>query len=159
LKFRDRTLIRFADADRIVMERGPRKVTFAKVDGTWRMTAPLSAEAEAAALDELLNAVARLRPDELITDKPADLKPFGLDSPELRAQFFAAEKEVAQVLIAKREDDGRRFGKLASGELIAKLDPVLSDRLTGEYRKRTLWANLDAAQVETLVISEGSNVL
>src|SRR5262249_53813634 len=88
LKFRDRTLIRFADADRIVMERGPRKVTFAKVDGTWRMTAPLSAEAEATALDELLNAVARLRPDELITEKPADLKPFGLDAPEIRWQFF-----------------------------------------------------------------------
>src|SRR5205823_10752391 len=74
LKFRDRSVARFADADRAFVERGDRKVIFAKLDGTWKMTEPLTTEAEQTELDDLVNAVARLRADELVAEKPADLK-------------------------------------------------------------------------------------
>src|SRR5205823_1455567 len=37
LGFRDRTLARFADADRIRLEQGPRRAVFGKVEGTWKL--------------------------------------------------------------------------------------------------------------------------
>ncbi len=61
LKFRDRTLAKFVDADRATLVRGDRTVTFAKVNGTWKLVKPLTAEAEQAELDELINAAAKLR--------------------------------------------------------------------------------------------------
>src|SRR5437667_2906498 len=61
--FRDRNLARFADADKATLERGPRKATFTKVDGTWKLTAPLEAEAEHNELDDFVNDLDRLPAD------------------------------------------------------------------------------------------------
>src|SRR5262249_45354331 len=54
IAFRDRNLVHFADADKATLERGPRKATFAKVDGTWKLTTPLDAEAENNELDDFV---------------------------------------------------------------------------------------------------------
>jgi hypothetical protein len=152
LRFRDRAVARFADADRAVLERGPRKATFAKVDGTWKMTEPLEAEAEQLDLDDFVNAVARLRADELVAEKPADLKPFGLDRPEARWRFTSGAQEVLDLLVGTREKGGPRcYAKLAQGDLVFLLDPQLAGRVLGEYRKRAVWPTPpDAAQVEVV---------
>jgi hypothetical protein len=158
LKFRDRSLAKFVDADRITIARGERKVTFAKIEGTWKMTQPTTADAEQADLDELVNAFARLRADELIAEKPADLKPYGLDKPDTTLAFFAGEKEVLSLVVGKKEDNGpRRFAKLAAGDLVTLLDDKLTGRATAEYRKRAAWQGVDAAQIETVAISSGAN--
>src|SRR5262249_22518422 len=103
IAFRDRNLARFADAGKAVLERGQRKATFTKVDGTWKLTAPLDAEAEHNDLDDFVNVLARLRADELVADKPKptpdDLKPFGLDKPVATWRFFSGDKEVLGLLV------------------------------------------------------------
>jgi hypothetical protein len=156
LKLRDRSVVRFTEADRIFIERGTRKVIFAKIDGAWKMTEPAAAEAEATELDELIAAVSRLRADELVADKPGDLKPFGLDAPEARVRFLAGDREVLNLLVGKRDmATGRHFAKLAAGDVVFFLSPDLSNRLLAEYRKRSLWTGLEAAGIETLVYSVG----
>lgn len=153
LKFRDRPVARFADADRATLKHGSREVTFAKVDGTWKLTRPVSAEAEQSDLDDLINSVARLRADELVAEKPTDLKQYGLDAPEAEWRFFDGEKEVLHLLIGSRGPDGRVFARRAGGDSIVKLDAGLSAKLLAEYRKRAVFAGLDAAGVETLVVT------
>jgi hypothetical protein len=151
LQFRDRNLARFTDADRITLERGARKAVFAKVDGTWKLTAPLDAPAEQTDLEDFLGGVANLRADELVADKPADLKPYGLDRPEAQWRFQAGDKEVLSLLIGNQEKEGPRcFAKLASGDLVFLLDPQLTTKALAEYRSRTLWAPLDAVQIDRL---------
>ena len=158
LKFRDRSLAKFVDADRATIVRGDRKVTFAKVDGTWKMTSPTATDAEQADLDELVNALARLRADELVAEKPADLKPYGLDKPESTLALFAGEKEVLSLAVGKKEENGTRtYAKLSGGDLVALLDEKLASRVLGEYRKRAAWTGVDAAQIETVAISSGAN--
>jgi hypothetical protein len=160
LKFRDRAVARLSGVDRIVVERGPRRVTFAKADGPWKMTEPLSAEAEATDLGDLVGTVSRLRADELVAEKPDDLKQFGLDQPESRWRFFSGEREEMNLLIGRRDPaSGRSYAKLASGDLVFFLSPDLSNRLLAEYRKRTLWTGLDAAATETLVYAVGDQTL
>lgn len=161
IKFRDRSLAKFVDADRLTLERGDRKVTFAKMAGTWKVTQPVQADAEQTGLDELVNALAGLRADELAAEKPADLKPFGLDTPEARWTVFEGDKEVLSLLVGSKEKDGpRAHAKLEKGETVALLSPKLTDQLLGEYRKRAVFADLDASQVESVVVSsEGANFI
>jgi hypothetical protein len=157
LKFRDKGLARFVDADKLTLERGGRKVTFEKKDGSWKVTAPVPADAEQGELDELVNALASLRADELFADKPADLKPYGLDKPEAKWTLSAGDKEVLVLLVGAKDKDGRRaFAKLGAGDkmdLVAALDPAVTGRVLAEYRKRAVWADLDASQAESLAVS------
>jgi len=158
IKFKERTLnsAKFIDADQVVVERGDRKATFMKVDGTWKMTAPVAAEAEQADLDELVNAVAKFRADELVAEKPADLKPFGLDAPRAKVKFLFNDKEVLSVLVGSSDKDGpRAHAMLEKGELVGLLDAGLSGKLLGEFRKRAVWTGVDASQINLLAVSEG----
>jgi hypothetical protein len=161
IAFRDRNLARFADADKAILERGPRKATFTKVDGTWKLTAPLEAEAEHNDLDDFVNALARLRADELVADKPKlspdDLKTYGLDKPVATWRFLSGDKEVLGLLIGNNPTmkgggkDKRCYAKLTNNDLVFLLDAPISGRVMAEYRSKTLWTtSLDSAQAESL---------
>src|SRR5262249_43020629 len=91
LAFRDKALAKFVDADKAILERGARKAVFARIDGNWKETEPVQTDAEQTPLDDFINALARLRADELVSDKPEDLKPYGLEKPEIRWQFFSGD--------------------------------------------------------------------
>src|SRR5262249_18567666 len=44
----------------------------------------------------------------------------------------------------------RRYAKLANADLVFLLDPGLTAKALAEYRSRTVWTGLDAAQVDRL---------
>ena len=159
LTFRDRTITRFSDADRLQLERGPRNAVFSKEDGTWKLTAPLKGEAEQDQLDDFLNSLARLRADALIAEKPdaAALKKYGLDHPEARWRLQSGDKQVLDLLVGNPERGvsaprgTRRYAKLAKGDLVFLLDARLSQKVLDEYRPRAVWTPaLDAVQIESL---------
>lgn len=156
LKFRDRTLAKFVDADQATLVRGDRTVTFAKVDGTWKLMKPITADAEPAELDELINAVAKLRADELAAEQPESLAPFGLDRPELTWTFMAGDKEVLKLALGRHDPNGARaYAQVQGSPIVAILDPTMTARLEAEYRKRAVWSGVDAAQIETIAVSSG----
>jgi hypothetical protein len=160
IRFRDRQIARFADTDRAIVERGGRRLTFAKADGAWKVTEPLSADAESAELDDMINALGRLRADELVAERPQDLKKFGLDAPDSRWRFTAGDRDVLNLIVGKLDGTtGRRYAKLADSDVVFLLDAPLSTRLTAEYRKRSLWSGVDAGQVETLIYGVGDKTL
>jgi hypothetical protein len=158
IRFKDKALAKFVDADKLVVTRGDRKATFAKVNGTWKLTEPANADAEQSELDELVDAVAKLRADDIVAEKPGDLKPFGLDAPSSRLQFSSGDKEVLDLLLGSKEKDGNRIhGKLEKGDLVVLFDIPMSNRLQAEYRKRAVWSGVDASQIQTLAISSGTS--
>jgi hypothetical protein len=160
LQFRDRNLAHLTGVDHIALERDRRKAVFARVDGGWKLIEPLSAEAEQTELDDFINGVAHLRADELVTDGQTDLKPYGLDRPEMRWRFQVGDKEVLNLLIGGKEklkhgdkkgNDGPRcYAKLASADVVFLLSPRLTGQAEAEYRKRAFWSSLDAAQIDKL---------
>jgi hypothetical protein len=103
LQFRDRTLPSLTEADAVALERGPRKVTFAKVDGSWKVTEPLPAAAEHDGLEDFVNALTHLRADAWVAEKPADLKVYGLDPPQARWRFRLGGKDVLDLWIGSPE--------------------------------------------------------
>ncbi|HEV3236970.1 MAG TPA: DUF4340 domain-containing protein, partial [Gemmataceae bacterium] len=152
LAFRDRKLVRFADADKLILERGSRKAVFAKVDGTWKLTEPAEAQAEQGDLEEFINEAARLQADELVAEKPADLKPFGLDKPELHWRFLSGDKTVLNLAVGAKDKTGNRVhSKLGDDNLVFLLKPSMTAKVKAEYRNRAIWPSApDAAQVEGL---------
>jgi hypothetical protein len=156
IKFRDKSLARFVDADRATVVRGDRTVSFAKVNGTWKTTAPVDADAEQGDLDELVNDLARLRADELVTDDPKDLKPYGLDPPHGTWRLYSGDKEVLALQFGK-DDADKVFAKLANGNVVVKLNAALTKRVLAEYRKRAVWSGVDAAQAESVTVKSGTN--
>jgi hypothetical protein len=161
ITFRDKALARFADADKLRLERGPRQAVFARVEGSWKLTEPTTADADNDEVDEFLNTLARLRADELVAEKPTadELKAYGLDKPEARWKLFAGDNEVLSLTIGAREKVGvRRYAQLGGKDIVFLLDPKLSVRALAEFRKRDVWAApLDAFQVEAVRFGYAKN--
>jgi Domain of unknown function (DUF4340) len=160
VKFRERNLASFVTADKVVVTRDGKDLTFVKSGGAWKMTAPVAADAEDEALRELHDMLARLRGEEIIAEKPADLKAYGLDKAE-RWRVYSGDKEVLNLLVGAREKIGepgkqkdgfRVYAKLDKGDLVVLLDMALTSKLTAEYRKRALWEPLDVAQATQIEV-------
>lgn len=161
LGFRDRSLAKFPDADRLNLERGARKAAFAKVDGTWKLIEPLNADADQQLLDDTVDALARLRADELVVEKPdaAALARFGLDKPETRWTILSNSKPVLALHLGKRDEStGRAYAMIPGKELVFLMDPKVSSLLLGEFRPRQVWnPPLDAVQVERFRLTAGGS--
>ena len=98
--------------------------------------------------------------EEIVAEKPGDLKPYGLDKPE-RWRLFNGDKEVLNLLVGSREKIGepgkqkngfRAYAKLDKGDLVVLLDMALTSKLSAEYRKRALWDPLDVAQATSIEV-------
>ena len=156
VSFRDRGMAKFVDADKLELVRGPRKVTFAKVNGTWKVTSPFATDAEQAALDDLVAELARLRANDWVAEKPApaDLKAFGLENPEATWTVSNGDKVELTLKLGKVTPDGRVHAVAGAGGLVALLSKADSAKVLGEYRVRKPWT-LDAAQAEGVEIARG----
>ncbi len=154
LQFRDRLLAKVPSAGKLVLERGIRKAAFAKVDGDWNMTQPVVADAEQSELENFIKSFAEFRADKLVAEKPADLKPYGLDRPLVQWKLFSQDKDAKEaltLLIGGKEKDGPRvYAKLTNSDLVVLLDNKLSGQALAEYRSRKVWPALDSFQVEKL---------
>ena len=146
LQFRDRDLAKVAMPDKVTLERDTRKVTFSRIDGTWKMTEPVQADAEQTDLEEFLKGLSHLRADELVADKPGDLKPYGLDKPAAHWRFLQGDKEVLDLLIGtvpptKDEKGKRAYARLAGGDVVFLLDASRHQSRPGRVgRSRKVWS-------------------
>jgi hypothetical protein len=160
VKFRDRELANFVTADKLIVTRDGKDVTYVKEGGVWKMQAPIAADAEDEGLRELTDALARLRAEEIVAEKPADLKPYGLDKPD-RWRVFNGDREVLTLLVGAREKVGepgkqkdgfRAYAKLEKGDLVVLLDMAQTAKVSGEYRKRAIWEPLDVATANAIEV-------
>ncbi len=154
VSFRDRTIIKFVDADQLQLERGPRMVTFNKVNGTWKVTKPLTADAEQAALDDLVNELAKLRASDWVAEKPtpAELKTFGLENPEATWTVKNGDKVELVLRLGKTTPDGRVYATVGTTGMVALMGQPQTAKVLGEYRVRKPWT-LDAFQAEAIEIA------
>jgi hypothetical protein len=155
LYYADRNLASSSGVDYAELTRGPRKVAFNHPEASWQMIAPIKAEAEDAALDDLVRGLQRLRADEIVADKGADLKKYSLDQPILQWRFKSGDAEKLHLLVGAAENDkpgARRYAKLANSDQVFLLNSKITAKLLEEYRNRKPWPALDAVQAEELTV-------
>lgn len=160
IAFRDRLLVRrLPEPDKITLRKGDRKVTFARLQGTWRMTEPLVTDAEHSDIEDFTNMLYRLRADELVAEKPSaqQLAEYGLDQPSWTWQFFRGDSEVLKLSLGKKDStDQRRYAILGNGEIVFLPTPAMTAKATSEYRKRSILPSFDSAQAESLTLATES---
>jgi hypothetical protein len=155
LYYADRNLASFSNVDTAILKRGEREATFSKAD-VWRMTAPVKAEAEGTSMDELVRLLQRLRADEIVAEKGANLKKFGLDKPIVQWRFKSGDAEKLNLLIGAPENDkpgARRYAKLGNQDQVFLMSAKLTAKATEEFRNRKPWPALDAAQVDEFTVT------
>ncbi|MGL4551365.1 MAG: DUF4340 domain-containing protein, partial [Gemmataceae bacterium] len=149
--FRDHLLVRVPDADAMTLVAGERQVTFAKPEGSWKVTKPVAGEADHDGMEGFLNGLSRLRADEFVAEKPsaADVKRYGLEKPAARWALGLDGKTVLDLAVGSAEPaGGRRYARLAGGDVVFLLDAKLSGQAVAEYRPRAVVKDLDPAQIE-----------
>jgi hypothetical protein len=115
------------------------------------MKSPADAKVNSEALDDFLSKAARLTAEELVADRPRDLKRYGLESPAVRWRFQLDGKDVLDLLVGNVDPAGRCYAKLAAGTLVFLLKKDMTPRVLGEFRDRTLWESPpDASRVDLL---------
>jgi hypothetical protein len=161
IQFRNHDLAKLDSVSQLVLERGPRQAVFSKVDETWKMTGPVSADAEQGDLESFVKSLSNLRADELVTDRPADLRLYGLDRPQLQWRISAPGKEALTLQVGAQEKDkgekARRYARLGNGTLVFLLSLELTAQALAEYRNRKVLSALDTAQVEKIRFGYESN--
>lgn len=68
-------------------------VTFAKVDGFWRLTAPNQTRADQAAVQRILSIIAAKTKDKIVS---TDLEKFGLNNPLLKLKLYRNKSDVEE---------------------------------------------------------------
>jgi hypothetical protein len=84
LAYCDRSVMHFAKAraEKIDVARKNVTVVLSKQKGTWKMTQPVSGNADADAVNDLLGSLASLKATQIVGE--GELAKFGLDKPELK---------------------------------------------------------------------------
>ena len=78
-----------------------------KVDGTWKIVAPESADADQSELSSITGSLATLELQRVVDEKGADAKPYGLEPPRLEVEFRAkGDKEPRRIQFGERTPTG-----------------------------------------------------
>jgi hypothetical protein len=137
------------DISDLSLVRGKDEVRLVKKDRVWHLTAPVNTKADQTIVDSMLTTLARLRKERDLGEEK-DLKPFGLDKPDLVVKFTAQGKPHQLAFGAKAPGDQHYYAlrdqdpqliTISEGnkdsldrQLLALRDKTLLAFITGEVK-------------------------
>jgi len=94
---------------------GGDQTTLKKERERWKLVAPVAADADEGEVSGITSNLASLEQQRVIDEKPADLKPYGLDTPKIAVGFrTAGDKAMKRLLLGSKTPTG--------GDMYAKLE-------------------------------------
>lgn len=132
-------------------------------DGDWKITEPISCDADQATLEGLLNTLATLETERNISAKSEDLKPFGLFNPALKIRIQQLNKSSELLLGDKNPTGDAYYAKLGEqGDIFLVSEGIwgVLNKGLNELRRRELFAFEPREVVSMRVMwEEGHEVL
>jgi hypothetical protein len=130
----------------------------AKENGAWTIVEPLKAEADAQEADAIASSLASLDIEDVVDEKPADLKTFGLDPARIEVAFTPKGQAEQRILLGDKTatDDGV-YAKLASSPRVFTIQSYLEgtfNKNTFALRDKAL-LKVDRQKVDGLEIKAG----
>lgn len=153
--------LRAADTGEVLLRKtGSPEVLLKKFDGAWRLVKPVQAPADTSVVEGLLQSLAEATREEVVAEKDADLRQFGLDAPSGAVTFTpAGEGAKAQVLFFGNDNPTGAYAyAMVDGKpevfmtWLSVKSAVLKD--ADELRDKTVWT-FDPAAVRGLRSSQG----
>jgi hypothetical protein len=140
---RDKAVLKF-ERDGVTgleIESPTRRLVFAKDGDTWKMTAPLAVRADTGTVEGLLGRIHTGRMKTLVADTPADLAPYGLDTPSSTITFVAGSARSAIALGAKTPD-GQVYARDLSRPIVFTVEAFLAEdaaKTVDDFRPKDLY--------------------
>jgi len=125
-----------ADAiEELRIAAGGETTRLTKTGGTWSIVEPVQAEADAGEVSSIAGSLASLDIDQVVDEKPADLKPFGLDPARIDVAFKAKGQTTEQrILIGDKTPVGENvYAKLPGSPRVF----LVQSYLEGAFNKGT----------------------
>lgn len=94
------------EATKVELTYPDRQIIVQKQDGSWRLTAPIEANADNVAVDNLVRAIADCEVKKTLEDAPEDLAPFGLDTPQTTVTLTVGEEALPAIRVGKTSPVG-----------------------------------------------------
>ncbi len=142
---RDKSIVEFdrAKADGLDVNAGSNSFELKKVDGDWKLTAPISARADGSAAEGLLSSVESALMKAVVSSSPtpADLKKYGLDKPQATVNVHLGSAR-ASMLVGAKADDTTVYVRDASRPDVFTLEASTVDgfkKPVNDYRKKELF--------------------
>lgn len=76
--------------------------TLRKVDGAWKMTAPVQADADQSEISSLTSNLASMEINRIVDENPSNLAEFGLAPPKIEVSFKGANGVAGQVRLGEK---------------------------------------------------------
>jgi hypothetical protein len=96
-----------------IRKKGQPAVVLTKSGGTWRLSAPVSLEADASAVSGVIGTVSSVSSERLVDDKPSDLGQYGLADPPLEVEISAKDKTQKLLLGEATVNGSANYAALA----------------------------------------------
>ena len=138
---RDKTVLKFEreKADGLILAKGSNEMQFSRMGTDWRITKPIMARGDYAALEGLVTRLSSSQLDKIVTEDPKDLKEYGLDKPVETATVLAGSSRAT--LMFGKTTEGGMFAKDAARPIIFVLEPTLLkdvDKDISEFRRKDM---------------------
>lgn len=150
------------DAEAIVsleVEAEGETTTLEKRDGSWRITSPISARADDAAVTRLIGDLGRARYRRIVQEE-GELRPFGLENPPIRVEARTEAGETAYIAVGLGNTfDATYFVSNGPGRVYIAESMVHSSlgKSTFHLRDKEL-VSLEAEEVERITIEGAKRV-
>jgi Domain of unknown function (DUF4340) len=94
------------DVQRVTLEYADHKITVERVNGGWKLTAPIEAKADETTVDNLVHAIADCEVKKTLDDVGEDLSPYGLDHPNVVVQVALEKRDLPVIRVGKTSPVG-----------------------------------------------------
>jgi hypothetical protein len=130
-QLREKSVLKFSrdDADALAVSTGTAQLAFAKSGSDWRLTAPVNARADFAAVDGIVGRLFQARMVGLVSaDGTGNLKQYGLDKPQATVTVGSGSSK-AELAIGAAEGDANVYARDLSRPLIFTIEKTILDDL------------------------------
>jgi len=136
--------------------------TLRKVDGTWRMTAPLQADADQSALSSVTNALSTVEVNRVVEENASNLAEYGLATPRITVSYKAAGGGEGQLLIGDKTPTQSDVYAMKPGEkrvfLIAGFNESTFAKKPFDLRDKRI-LNLERDKVDSVEVVRDANTV
>jgi len=148
------------EATRLTLEKGEDAIVLEKRGDEWEISAPVSAPADDAAVEGMLDALTRLKYERDIGPR-ADLQQFGLSGPELAVEVASGQETLGKLSLGADTSDGSKlYMKLSDREPVFTAGNSIRGKLDKdlfELRDKTVF-DFSPADVAALTMARGGEL-
>jgi hypothetical protein len=139
---RDKTTLKFEreKADGLILAKGSNEMQFARAGTDWRITKPIMARGDYAAIEGLVTRLSSSQLDKIVTEDPKSLSEYGLDKPVETATVLSGSSRAT--LLFGKTTEGGMFAKDAARPIVFVLEPTLLkdiDKDISEFRRKDMF--------------------